>query len=124
MKIPLVGPFLACEIWTDLTYLDFFKQNWTDNNFVNIGPGAKWGLEIICNTKLSKKEQEEKLEHLHKIQEKLLNTQKWKEIAYKGAFSNYPFLSITNIEGALCEFRKYYRLKSGKGRKRYFIPFG
>jgi len=71
--------------------------------------------------KLNKKEQEEKLGHLHKIQENFLDSA-WKKIAYKNAFSNYPFLSITNIEGSLCEFRKYWRIKQGKGRRKYFVP--
>lgn len=120
-KIPLIGPFLACEIWTDLTYFKFFRQNWNDNNFVNIGPGAKWGLEIIYG-KLDKENLQKKLERLHQIQKNFLNNKEWKKIAYKKAFSNYPFLSLTNIEGALCEFRKYFRLKKGKGKRRKFIP--
>ena len=111
-KIPLVGPFLACEIWTDLSYFNFFKQGWNDNDFVNIGPGAKWGLEIISKKRLGKKEQEEKLSMLYHLQRDYLDVPEWKKIAYKEAFSNYPFLSITNIEGSLCEFRKYWRLRS------------
>lgn len=122
LQIPLVGPFLACEIWTDLSYFKFFKQNWNDDDFVNIGPGAKWGLEIIYHKKLNKKEQKEKLEHLYEIQKKYLDNSKWRKIAYRESFSNYPFLSRTNIEGALCEFRKYSRLKKGKGKRRYFVP--
>lgn len=128
--IPMVGPFLACEIWTDLSYFHFFKQNWTDNDFVNIGPGAKWGLEILAQKKLSNNEQEEYLHHLHKVQETILPTinqdlhlpLEWKTIAFKEASSNVPFLSLTNIEGALCEFRKYHRLQQGKGKRRYFHP--
>ncbi|MBI2103117.1 hypothetical protein HYT55_04710 [Candidatus Woesearchaeota archaeon] len=127
VALPMVGPFLACEMWTDLTYFNWFKQKWTDNDFVNIGPGAKWGLEIL-HGKLSKRELNEKLYHLYNIQKKILPTVhqelgqelSWQEIAYKQAYSNYPFLSITNIEGALCEFRKYWRLGDGKGKKRYF----
>jgi len=118
--IPMIGPFLACEIWTDLSYFKFFKQSWNDNDFVNIGPGSKWGLEIIYG-KMNKKELEEKLEHLHKIQKDFLK-KGWEKIAYKRAFSNYPYLSITNIEGALCEFRKYWNIKHGKGRRKYFTP--
>ena len=45
----------------DLTYFNFFKQKWTENYFVNIGPGAKWGLELIYEKKLSNKEQLEKI---------------------------------------------------------------
>jgi len=127
-SIPLVGPFLACEIWTDLTYFNFFKQPWTDNDFVNIGPGAKWGLEIMHNQKLKTSEQQQQLTHLYRIQKDILPTihqtmgknEPWQHIAYKKAFTNYPFLSITNIEGALCEFRKYTNLSKGKGRRRYY----
>ncbi|MEK6945420.1 MAG: nucleotide kinase domain-containing protein [Nanoarchaeota archaeon] len=129
-KIPLVGPFLANEIITDLTYFDFFRQKWTDNDIFYIGPGAKWGLEIIYSKKLGEKEQEEKLIYLYNIQDKMLeninNKVKepltWKEIAYKNAFSHYPFLSLTNIESSLCEFRKYWNIKNGRGRRKYFKP--
>src|SRR3989338_4341272 len=64
-NLPLVGPFLACEFWTDLTYFKFFKQKWSDDDFVNIGPGAKWGLEILYHSKLGKKEQEAMLDYLY-----------------------------------------------------------
>lgn len=126
LKIPMIGPFLACEIWTDLSYFNFFKQGWTDNDFVNIGPRAKWGLQILYGEKISKKEQQRKLKHLHNIQkeilEKINSKIPWGKISYKNAFSNKPFLSLTNIEGALCEFRKYWNLSQGKGKRRYFQP--
>jgi len=130
IEISMTGPFLACEFWTDLSYLNFFKQGWNDNDFVNIGPGAKWGLEILFGKKLLKKELINKLSHLHKIQKEFLpqvnkNLQEdleWEDIAYKQAFSNYPYLSITNIEGSLCEFRKYWNISQGKGRRKYFRP--
>jgi hypothetical protein len=127
-RIGMVGPFLACEIWTDLTYFNFFNQNWTDNDFVNIGPGSKWGLEILAGRKLGRKEQEDYLSYLTKkqrqvlptIHEKLNKPLSWNTISYKKAFTTCPYLSKTNIEGALCEFRKYWNLKHGKGRRKYF----
>jgi len=69
----------------------------------------------MYNQKLNQKEQKEKLKHLHTIQREILGeihkelgeSLNWKSIAYKNSFSNYPYLSITNIEGSLCEFRKY-----------------
>ena len=121
-ETPLVGSFLAYEIWTDLTYFNFFRKDWNDNDFLNIGPGAKWGLEIIYG-KLGNKELHEKLTHLHTIQGKFLSKKKnpsWKEVSYKKAFVKGPFLSLGNVENALCEFRKYYNLSKGKGKKRYF----
>ncbi|MBS3168009.1 hypothetical protein J4216_02715 [Candidatus Woesearchaeota archaeon] len=126
IKIPMVGPFLACEIWTDLTYFNWFKLGWNDNDFVNIGPGAKWGLEILYG-KISKKELRIKLYQLRDMQRKIFSKFEdeipWEKIAFKEASSNYPYLSITNIEGALCEFRKYWRISHGEGRRKYFVPF-
>ena len=127
-KIPLVGSFLANEIWTDLTYFRFFKQGWTDNDFVSIGPGSKWGLELVYGRKLKRKDEMQKLRCLYNLQnDVLLNVNKslgekdsWGRIFYGGAFSNIPYLSITNIEGSLCEFRKYLNLKRGIGRRRYY----
>jgi len=120
LEIQMAGPFLACEFWTDLTYFNFFRQGWTDDDFVNIGPGAKWGLEILYGN-ISKKQLNDKLYRLREVQKDYLPFS-WKEISYKDAYSNYPYLSITNIEGALCEFRKYWRLQQGKGRRRYYNP--
>ena len=124
-QIPSIGNFLAYEIWIDLTYFNFFKQCWNDNDFVNIGPGAKWGLELIYNKKLKNKEQLEKIYHLYTIQNQYLDKIKkdnrsWKQIAYKKCFSSYPYLSIRNMEHSLCEFRKYLRLKNNLGKKRYY----
>ncbi|RJQ17333.1 hypothetical protein C4573_04750 [Candidatus Woesearchaeota archaeon] len=125
-KIPLVGNFLAYEIWTDLTYFAFFKQKWTDDDFVNIGPGAVWGLEIIFQEKLSRKKQMEKIAYLHKKQKEVLpalsHQYAWAHISFKEALSNRPFLSLRNIEHALCEFRKYWNLSHGRGKKRKFYP--
>ena len=96
---------------------------------MNIGPGSKWGLELLYG-KSPAKELNEKLNHLHSIQNEFLtkihlslnNEYSWEQIAYKNANSNYPFLSITNIEGALCEFRKYWNISNGHGRRKYFKP--
>lgn len=125
-KIEMVGPFLACEIWTDLSYFNFFKQEWSDDDFVNIGPGAKWGLEILKGKKLNLKQQEEYLTKLCNKQSCLKNIHtllyekfSWEKIKYKKAFTK-NIISRTNIEGSLCEFRKYWNIKNGIGRRKYF----
>jgi len=47
--------------------------------------------------------------------------EEWLKIAYKKAYSNYPFLSLRNIEHLLCEYRKYWRIKNNKpARRRLF----
>ena len=128
-EVPLVGPFLACEFWTDMAYMHFFPQKWNDNDFVNVGPGAAWGLRIMFGS-LKNKDYLMKLRELHGLQIQYLPTMHtfanssltWEDIAYKEALSNVPYLSLTNMEGALCEFRKYWNLSHGKGRRRKFQP--
>jgi hypothetical protein len=127
-EVPLAGPFLACEFWTDLAYMRFFPQGWTDNDFVSVGPGARWGLRILFGDRLSNRDYLPKLKELHNLQSQYLPTmhQKagtdlpWETISYKGALSNHPYLSLTDAEGALCEFRKYWNLSHGTGRRRTF----
>lgn len=127
-EIPNVGNFLAYEFWTDLTYFDFFKQGWTDNDFVNIGPGARWGLNIMMgkDVKGYLLSPEDYLKLLYILRDSMPNALKqldlleeWLKIAYKTAYSNLPFLSLRNIEHSLCEYRKYWRIKNNKsGRRR------
>jgi len=123
IKLPNVGPFLAYEIWCDLTYFNFFKQGWSDNDFLNIGPGAEWGLSIIF-PKAKFKEYNSLTYLIQESQKEIfelcnLDTL-WNKIKYENAFYKSPFLSIRNIEHSLCEYRKYFRLKRGLGKKKYF----
>ena len=129
-EIPGTNRFLAYEFWTDLTYFNFFKQGWTDNDFVNIGPGARWGLNIIMgkDTKDYLLSQEDYLklilyirDSMPKMLEQLGLIEEWLEISYKQAYSNVPYLSLRNVEHSLCEYRKYWRIKNGRvGRRRLF----
>ena len=67
--VPLSGPFLAGQILLDATYTkDLVK--FTDNDFLIVGPGAKWGLDIIFNENLSAKDAIEKCKYLHSVQSK------------------------------------------------------
>jgi len=86
---------------------------------VAIGPGAAWGLDLLVGRTLIAGEREEHLRRLHSAQGLML-PDAWRDIAYTEACSNAPFLSLTNLEGALCEFRKYTNLSEGKGRRRYY----
>ncbi|MEM4772733.1 MAG: putative DNA base hypermodification protein [Nanoarchaeales archaeon] len=102
-EIPSINNFLAYEIWTDLTYFNFFKQGWSDNDFVYVGPGARWGLNIMMgkDTKnfLIPPENYSNLiyilrDMMPKTLEELGLKEEWLKIAYRGAYSNVPFLSL------------------------------
>ena len=131
--VAMAGPFLSGQILLDCTYSKNSKGvsdivPYTSNDFLIVGPGAHWGLEILFRTKLNKTQADEKCRFLYESQEEifdLLKKQKgkdwfdikWNNLNYCGG--NY--ISLHDIQGCLCEFRKYTRLKNGeKAKKRYF----
>ena len=134
LKMPLTGNFLRFEIWMDLSYAQIIP--FTENEFVVSGPGSAWGLRLL-NEKSACRPQEAKIHPRHDVaafktlrddqplywKQLLERTGKdWFAIAYEAAHSNAPFLSLANIEGALCEWRKYTRLNdpTAKARRRLY----
>lgn len=119
-QIPMVGPFLAYEVFSDLGYTNQFRFN--DNDYVYIGPGAKPALELLYD-KLSQKEAEAKCIHLYEIQEEawsalyLKNRKKWSDIAYRNSIIPTPLLSLGNTEQALCEYRKWLNISKSLENK-------
>ncbi len=111
-SIPGIGPFLAYEIWCDLILLKVHK--WNENDYVNVGPGAVAGLEIIFGGEyaLGKMANRDYANMCLKL--------KYTQDEYLGA--DYPGkeLSLRSIEHSLCEYRKYTHLKQGKGRPRIY----
>ena len=125
--VHMAGPFLAGQILLDATYAENIVD-YTANDFLVVGPGAHWGLNIIFNKKLSPREAAEKCRFLYKIQaenfEKLKQQKhkNWLDICWQNnQYPNYPYLCLHDIQNSLCEFRKYWRLLNGeKAKKRYF----
>ncbi|MDR1207340.1 MAG: hypothetical protein LBK26_02925 [Rickettsiales bacterium] len=131
--VAMAGPFLSGQILLDCTYStntsgqqDLVK--YTSNDFLIVGPGAHWGLNILFGKTLGKKEANEKCRFLHSSQEEYfdrLKTEKnknWHDVKWQNpGYCGDGFLSLHDIQGCLCEFRKYTRLKNGeKAKKRYF----
>lgn len=112
-----VGPFIAYEIVNDLMYTDFFPQGFTENDFVIVGPGASHALKHFWgHTKL--KDQMAHIEYLRSRQ-------------IKGLGEDFPWyhgvegdISLANLEGAICEFRKYINAQNGGGHLRRYSPDG
>ncbi len=107
--LPGVGPFIANEILLDLTYdgKSFFT-NGIEEDFVNVGPGAKVGLELMYG-KLTETEAAEYLTRICMGQRKY-----WTK--------KNPKLKIHDVQFGMCEFRKYIALSNGQGKKRRFTP--
>lgn len=127
--IPHVGSFIAYEIWTSLTYFNFFKQKYTEDDFVNIGPGAEPTIHYIFGEKSKGKELEyfEELYNsqtlLKDIHKKLNEPVSWEKIRYKESIFKGKLSRLT-IENICCEFRKYIAHTTGKtsAKTRGFNP--
>lgn len=100
----------------------------TDNNFLIVGPGALWGIELIESRTIPI---DEALDYCYKLRDsqkekfaelKSRTGKDWLQIHYPDAYSNVPYLSLANIEAGLCEFRKYTRLNDPtvQARKRLY----
>lgn len=125
--VPLAGPFLSGQILLDATYAGDIV-NYTSNDFLVVGPGAHWGLNIIFGKRLSKAQAAEQCRFLWAMQAEAFELLKkrsgkdWQKIRWDNpAYPGQPFLSLHDIQNCLCEFRKYWRLKHGeKAKRRYY----
>lgn len=116
LEINGVGKFLAYQIWLDSSYHKL--HNWNGNDYVVIGPGSKTGLDIMTGNNEKKKDSwyEDAMYKLRDIQHEV-----YPKIGYT-EYKDYT-MTLDSIEHALCEWRKYYNLKAGKGKKRiYRVP--
>lgn len=126
-SIQYVGDFLAYEIFTHLSYFKWFKQKWTEDSFVNIGPGAEPSIHYIFGKSGDVYENFEKLyeaQDVIKTIHKSLNEKlPWSSIKPKKVFFSEKLSRLT-IENICCEFRKYKAHTGGNpdAKKRKFDP--
>ena len=110
-EIPGVGDFLAYEIVTDLNYI---VLPFSEDDFVNIGPGAEKGLDYIFD-----EVSEDNLRWLCDNQATL----------FEEFDLDYPYweqkshLTLRDWEHAACEFRKYVEIaEEGAEKRRFDVP--
>jgi hypothetical protein len=126
-----VGKFIAHEFYQDFTYIKIYAGQewflWTQNDFINVGPGASIGIRLIFP---SLKNQKEGIYILRDIAESKLNEfgnfpyLKWDIISSKYVSSNECNISLHQIEMWLCEYQKYWKMVMGVGKQRSkFIPY-
>lgn len=129
-KIFGMGDFLAYQTCTDLTYFPELRKQYEDiNEFVAMGPGSKPGVDLLFPyKKLSYEYYCRKLwkeQDLQFYQLKERTGKDWLKIRYKKSYDPGFYLSISNIQNCLCEFRKYIMLQIDPNkRKRYYKPEG
>lgn len=107
------GRFLAYEVAVDLNY-DREICQFSEDDFVNVGPGCKKGLDFIYSGLKRYAEYVDKIHELRYSQKdhfKRLGLEDFK-------YWNGKELTLRSVEHALCEFSKYWRAKQGTGRPR------
>lgn len=106
-KIKSIGPFIAYQIFMDLSYFGERFHKWNGNDFVVIGPGSKPSIADMLGVDINNLSDEQCIKymvHLRDIQDKYLNLEKK--------------LDLAAIEHGLCEFRKYNNFSNNIGKKR------
>jgi hypothetical protein len=119
---PLMGPFLAYQLVTDLNYSRY--ANYDEMEFVIAGPGARSGVEK-CFPQRGALSHEDIIRHVTDSQEREFEGRGLKFLSLWGR----P-LQLIDVQNLFCEVDKYARVKhpnvnstGGRQRmKRRFIP--
>ena len=102
-----IGSFFAYEVITDLIYKWY---NFTEDDFVAVGPGAKGGLKRIYD---NPEDYHSLIYELQDEQSEYLPNNFWLP-------PHKDHLTLRDIEHSLCEYNKYRKAIEGEGRVRKF----
>lgn len=108
LSTPLIGPFLAMQLATDLGYTDMFP--WTENDFIHPGPGSRRGVSKTFGIGFG--EAPAIIDKLHEV------AADQKEYGFPGlelknsmtGASNRRSLSLMDVQNLFCEYDKYLRV--------------
>jgi len=115
MSIKCVGRFIAYEICCDLILAKAIP--YTEDDWVNPGPGCKKGLNLIYPKIRTTQEYQDHISDLM-LQQKTY----FKQFGLKFYEYKHP-LTLRGIEHSLCELQKYYKMIHKVGKQRmYFKP--
>jgi hypothetical protein len=116
-EMPHIGEFYAYEIYTSFTYCRWCQ--FTEDDFLVVGPGALPGLEILLGLKwetLYYKEAMWLVKHCAPlIRARLLAHPDYVWIPKEQQPKNHEQFKFTQrtLEHTLCEFRKWWTIKQG-----------
>ena len=131
MKIPFVADFLGTQIFLDLTYFNFFPEQWTSNSIQVIYPGFRDAIRFLrdmpdypyykyADTCIWLRDQQEKA-----FQSLMDRTGKdWLKIAYRGDNSpTNPYLGFMDIQRCVLQFKKLHDIQTGVGHHREYYKY-
>jgi len=117
-----IGKFVSHEWFLDMCYMTKYTEKSeflaTENTWTNIGPGAQLGLRIIMPSR------PQTLDTLREIQDlsRDLLPEDFKYVQWNKQQEKYELcdwnIVLSNIEFFLCEYQKYWKIKTGIGKSR------
>lgn len=115
LKIDCVGRFIGYEICCDLILCGAIP--FTENDWVNPGPGCKHGINLIWPRARKTSEYQGAIRWL-------TDNQKEHFRKYALDFKEYKHpMTLRGIEHSLCEYQKYYKMTHKAGKQRmHFKP--
>lgn len=139
MTLPGVSNFMAHEYYQDFTYISIYSDRefmkFGQNDYTNKGPGSAQGAKLLFENLKSTKDYMTVWKYLQSIAPERLEEigmlegcteiyAQWNKELQVYDISDVCNLSLNQIEGALCEFSKYYRLltKTGNPKCPEFSP--
>lgn len=115
-EIECVGRFISYEICCDLMLCKAIP--FTENDWVNPGPGCKRGINWIWPEVKQIHEYQDKIQFLRKNQKFF-----FKKFGLKFYRYNHQPMTLRGIEHSLCEFQKYVKMQHKIGKQRmHFTP--
>ncbi len=117
--MPLTGAFLSYQYAIDIAYLVGSNEFEDFNSWCDVGPGCLQAIDSMFGKQKNQREYMNRCVDLYCMQGEYLK-EDWARIAHNSPYNPKPILSLNNMENALCEYRKYFNLKNGSGRKRYY----
>ena len=117
--IPGYGPFLAYQVFVDLTYIPEFP--FSENEFTVCGPGCKRGVDRLVKDRdgLS---YEEFLFWLRDYQYELLFSKEECQQLFEDLPIEDRYMNVMSIENCFCEISKYLKVvlnEKGRPKQRY-----
>jgi len=121
-----VADFISHEFYQDFTYPEIYTgkslMKFDQDDFTNVGDGAKLGIRLIFPN-LVGKSQKEAIYILRDYGNDILESHDFKFLSWniekqEYSVSNKGSITLHQIEMWLCEFGKYWKMKVGLGKQR------
>jgi hypothetical protein len=125
-KMKSVANFIAYEFYLSLTYISKYTNRkffgFTEDDWTNIGPGAKAGLELLFGKNSTKDSIQLMIFLRDESKDFLAKFGEFKYVEFDKESGMYTScehnINLHQIEFWLCEFSKYWKVSNGVGRKR------